>query len=66
VSSETDRGPPYGRHEKTPPGGERPAEPYSGEKARQGNIVLNTPLRRTIFIGGLAAIVLLVLVLSLL
>jgi hypothetical protein len=26
---------------------------FSGRKARQGRIVLNTPLRRAIFVGGL-------------
>ncbi|WP_295810574.1 peptide ABC transporter permease [uncultured Nitratireductor sp.] len=34
----------------------------SGEEARQGHIVLRTPLRRTIFIAGLAGIVVLALV----
>ena len=38
---------------------------YPAEKVRQGRIVLNTPARRAIFIGGLAAIVLLVLFLAL-
>lgn len=28
--------------------------PYPGERARQGRIVLTTPLRRVIFLGGLA------------
>jgi hypothetical protein len=56
--------PPYGRHEETPPGGERPAEPYSGAKARQGRIVLTSPARRWIFLGGLAAIVIVVLALT--
>lgn len=36
--------------------------PYSAEKARQGRIVLDTPGRRWIFFGGLAAFVLLVLI----
>lgn len=40
-------------------------EPYPAEKARQGEIILNTPTRRTIFFGGLAAFVLLVIVLRL-
>jgi hypothetical protein len=34
---------------------------YPAEKARGGRIVLNTPARRAIFVGGLVAIVLLVL-----
>jgi hypothetical protein len=33
----------------------------SAEEARQGRILLTTPLRRAIFIGGLVGIVLLVL-----
>ena len=36
--------------------------PYPAEKARQGRIVLSTPVRRLIFFTGLAALVLLVLV----
>lgn len=40
--------------------------PYPGEKARQGRIVLNTPGRRRIFIGGLIGIVLLALLAALL
>jgi len=38
---------------------------YPAEKARQGHIVLNTPARRAIFFGGLAAFVVLVIVMSL-
>jgi hypothetical protein len=38
----------------------------SGEAARQGRIILITPLRRRIFVGGLAAIVLLPLVVAIL
>ena len=38
---------------------------YPAEKARGGRIVLNTPARRFVFIGGLAAVVLLVLFLAL-
>ncbi len=34
----------------------------SGEKARQGYIVLRTPLRRAIFIAGLAGIVILTII----
>ena len=37
---------------------------YPAEKARGGRIVLNTPARRAVFIGGLVAIVLLVLFLA--
>jgi hypothetical protein len=45
---------------------ESPPEPppYPAEKARGGRIVLRTPLRRMIFIGGLIGIFLLVLLLS--
>ncbi len=38
---------------------ERNRPVYSGEKARQGRIVLNTPLRRIIFLSGLVGIVVL-------
>ena len=31
---------------------------FSGRQVRQGRIVLNTPLRRAVFIAGLAAAVL--------
>jgi hypothetical protein len=37
---------------------------YSAEKARQGEIILRTPLRRFIFIAGLAGMVILAIVLS--
>lgn len=37
----------------------------SGRDARQGHIVLRTPLRRAIFIIGLAGIVILAIVLAL-
>ena len=40
-------------------------EPYPAEKARGGEIVLNTPLRRWVFIGGLAGAIALVLLLGL-
>jgi hypothetical protein len=49
-----------GPAEPAPP----PAEPYPAEKARGGEIILNTPLRRWVFIAGLAGAVVLVLVLS--
>ena len=42
-----------------------PKEPYPAEKARGGEIILNTPLRRWVFIGGLMGAILLLLVLSL-
>jgi len=41
-------------------------EPYPAEKARGGEIILNTPARRWIFIAGLAGAVILVLLLGLL
>jgi hypothetical protein len=41
----------------------RPA-PYPAEKARGGEIILKTPLRRWVFIAGLVGAVVLVLVLS--
>jgi hypothetical protein len=38
-------------------------DPYPAEKARGGEIILNTPLRRWVFVGGLVgAVVLLSLV----
>ena len=42
-----------------------PKEPYPAEKARGGEIVLNTPLRRWVFFGGLAGAIALVLLLNL-
>jgi hypothetical protein len=39
-------------------------QPYPAEKARGGEIILRTPLRRIIFIAGLAGAVLLAIVLS--
>ncbi len=46
---------------------EGPAQPppYPADKARGGEIVLRTPLRRAIFIGGLAAVVISALALAL-
>jgi hypothetical protein len=41
-------------------------EPYPAEKARGGEIILTTPLRRWVFISGLAGAVALALVLGLL
>ena len=40
-------------------------EPYPAEKARGGEIILNTPLRRWVFIGGLMGAIVLVLFMSL-
>jgi hypothetical protein len=34
------------------------AREFSGRKVRQGRIVLNTPLRRAVFVGGLVIAVL--------
>jgi hypothetical protein len=42
-----------------------PQQPYPAERARGGEIILRTPLRRAIFIGGLAGIFVLLLVLVL-
>jgi hypothetical protein len=39
-----------------------PKQPYPAEKARGGTIILNTPVRRAVFIAGLAGAVLLVLI----
>ncbi len=39
-------------------------EPYPADKARGGEVILNTPLKRWVFFGGLAGAVLLALVLS--
>jgi hypothetical protein len=33
-----------------------PPAPYPAEKTRGGEIILRTPLRRMIFIGGLVAV----------
>ena len=45
---------------------EGPAQPppYPAEKARGGEIILRTPLRRAIFIGGLIAVAVVVLALA--
>jgi hypothetical protein len=40
-------------------------EPYPAEKARGGEIILNTPLKRWVFIAGLVGAVVLALLLSL-
>jgi hypothetical protein len=43
----------------------RRRKPYPAEKARGGEIILNTPLRRWVFIGGLIGAIALVLFMSL-
>jgi len=40
-------------------------KPYPAEKARGGEIILNTPLRRTVFLGGVIGAIVLVIVLML-
>ncbi|MBR1187500.1 hypothetical protein JQ609_02430 [Bradyrhizobium sp. AUGA SZCCT0169] len=42
-----------------------PKEAYPADKARGAEVILNTPLRKWIFFGGLIGAILLVLVLSL-
>jgi hypothetical protein len=42
-----------------------PKEPYPAEKARGGEIILNTPGRRAVFIAGLLGAVVLAIVLGL-
>ena len=42
-----------------------PKQPYPAEKARGGEVILNTPLRRWIFFGGLVGAIVLVLALGL-
>ena len=44
--------------------GPAPPPPYPAEKARGGEIILRTPLRRAIFVGGLAGAVVLALLLT--
>lgn len=44
---------------------EKQQHTYSGRKVRQGYIVLKTPLRRAIFIGGLVGLVVLSILLAL-
>ena len=45
--------------------GPAPPPPYPAEKARGGEIILRTPLRRLIFIGGLIGVAIVALVLTL-
>ena len=42
-----------------------PKEPYLADEARGAEVILNTPLRRWIFFGGLVGAIVLVLALSL-
>ena len=42
-----------------------PKQPYPAGKARGGEIILRTPLRRAVFAGGLIGIFVLLLVLAL-
>ena len=50
-----------------PPKGETPEPPpYPAEKARGGEIILRTPARRAVFVGGLVGIGVLLLLLALL
>ncbi len=44
--------------------GPTPPAPYPAEKARGGEIILRTPLRRAVFIGGLVGAVVLGLLLA--
>jgi len=47
-----------------PPTAPNEPPPYPAEKARGGEIILDTPLKRGIFIAGVAGAVILVLLLS--
>lgn len=40
-------------------------KPYPAEKARGGEIILNTPLRRAVFLAGLIGAVCLVIIMML-
>jgi len=44
--------------------GPAPPKSYPADKARGGEIILRTPLRRTVFIGGLVGAVVLGLLLA--
>ena len=46
---------------QTPP---PPKEPYPADQARGAEVILNTPLRKWIFFGGLVGAIVLVLALS--
>jgi hypothetical protein len=39
-------------------------KPYPAEKARGGEIILNTPLRRAVFLSGLIGAVALVIIIA--
>ena len=52
------------RQGPTQPASQQKQEPYPASKARGGEIILNTPLRRWIFIAGLVGAVLLALALG--
>ena len=41
-----------------------PKEPYPADEVRGAEVILNTPLRKWIFFGGIVGAILLVLVLS--
>ncbi|MGE0744808.1 MAG: hypothetical protein AB7K86_06150 [Rhodospirillales bacterium] len=45
---------------------DRPKSDYSGEKARQGEIILRTRGRRTVFIAGLVGVFVAVVLLAVL
>jgi hypothetical protein len=48
-----------------PPSKVAPPRPYPAEKARGGEIILNTPQRRFVFIAGLAGAVVLAVLMTL-
>lgn len=55
------------REDREPSAPEQSEKPvHSGERLRQGRIVLNTPLRRRIFFAGLIGFVILAFVLTVL
>lgn len=56
--ADTERTNQFGRRQYASP------REFSARKARQGRIVLNTPLRRAVFIGGLAVAVMIAFVLA--
>jgi hypothetical protein len=51
-----------GPAQRAPP----PAAPYPAEKTRGGEIILNTPGRRAVFIAGLVGAIVLVVIFGLL
>ena len=62
----TREGRPQAPRSETPEPYPETPEPYPAQKARGGEIILNTPFKRAIFIAGLAGAVLLVFLLGLL